>query len=126
MKNISCRAELLEAIQLLEEDQGVKLKLMKEDFRQAYESLNPVNIIKNTLKEMSTSDYLADNLVSTSVGVAAGFVSKKVVFGRTSNLLKRLLGSVLQFGVTNIIAKNPEAVRSFGQYISHHIFQKGE
>ena len=124
MKSTSYTSQLQDTIQLLEVEQDIKRKLMKEDFHQAYESLKPVNIIQNALKEMSDSPYLADNLLSTTIGLAAGYVSKKVVVSENSNVFKKLLGVVLQFGVTNIIAKNPEAVRAFSQYISDHFFQK--
>ena len=41
MENISSNAELHDAIQLLEAEQAVKLKLMKEQLHQAYENLKP-------------------------------------------------------------------------------------
>ncbi|HCX99947.1 MAG TPA: hypothetical protein DG754_07395 [Bacteroidales bacterium] len=126
MENISCKADLLDAIQLLEEKQAINLKVMREDFHQAYESLKPANLIRNTIKNISTSHYLSDNLLSAGIGLAAGYVSKKAVFGGSSNVFKRFFGAILQFGVTNIIAQNPETVKSFTEYISHHIFQKEE
>lgn len=124
MENISCKAELQDAIQMLEAEQAIKLKLMREDFHQIYESLKPANLIENTLKDIAASPYLANNLLSASVGLAAGYLSKIAVTNRSSNKLKKFLGAFLQFGITNIIAQNPKAVKSFVQYISHHIFQK--
>ena len=122
MRNISNNVELQYAIQLLETEQAEKLKLLKEHFRQAYESLKPVKLIENTLKEISASPYLTNNLLSAAVGLATGYISKKAITGTSSNKLRKFLGIVMQFGITNIIAQNPKAVKSFGQYISHHIF----
>ena len=124
MENISCSAELQNAIKLLEAEQADRLDLMIESFHQASTSLNPVRLIENTLKKVSTSPYLANNLLSAATGLAAGYISKKAITGGVNNKLIRLLGVFLQFGITNIVAQNPKAIRSLVQNISHHIFHK--
>lgn len=124
MENITSTAELLDAIQLMEAEQDVKLILMKQNFRQASESLNPANIIEKTFKGILASPYLGNNIVTAGVGIAAGFASKKAVIGRSNSKFKRFLGIILQLGVTNLIAKHPETVKSIGQFVSQHIFQK--
>ncbi len=82
MENISSNAELQNAIQFLEAEQAVKLKLMREQFHLAYESLKPVNLIENAFKEISASPYLVNNLLSTAVGLLTGYLSKKAITGR--------------------------------------------
>ena len=124
MENISSNAELKNAIQLLEAKRGFELELMKTHFHQAYENLNPTTIIENTLKEISASPYIVNNLISTSIGLAAGYVSKIAVTGGASNKFRKLLGVFLQFGITNIIARNPKAVKTFSEFISQHIHNK--
>ena len=126
MENISSTTELQYAIQLLEAEQDVRLSLMKKQFHLAYQSLKPVNLIENTLKEIFSSPYLVNNLLSGTVGLLTGYVSKKAVTGRSKNKLRRFLGIVMQFGITNIIAHNPGKMKLFGQYLSHHIFRKGK
>lgn len=79
MKKRSYSDELQDAILLLEAEQALRLQLMKDDFHQVYESLKPANLIHNTLKEVSASPYLINNLLSATVGLAAGYVSKKAI-----------------------------------------------
>lgn len=124
MENISSNTQLAEAIQLLEAEQAIKLKLIKEDFYQIYEGLKPANLIESTLKDIAASPYLLDNLLSTAVGLAAGYVSKVAIADRSDSKFKKFLGAFLQFSITNIIAQNPKAIKSFVQYISHRIFHK--
>ena len=124
MKKRSYKNELQDAIQLLEVEQSVKLQLMKSQFHQITENLHPANLIQNTLKEISSSPYLVDNILSGGVGLATGYLSKKVLIGRSNNIFKRVLGNVLQFGITNLIAQNPKAIWSIGQYVSHRIFKE--
>ena len=123
MENISSTAELQNAIQLLEAERSVKLILMKQNFRQAYKSVHPANLIQNTLNKILASPYLANNLLSAGVGIAAGYASKKAIVGRSSNKYKRFLGVILQLGITKLIAKNPKTIKAIGQVVSR-VFHK--
>jgi hypothetical protein len=69
------------------------------------------------LKNISASPNLVDNILGTTVGLATGYLSKKIVVGTSANLIKKLFGTVLQFGVTTLVAKHPEAIKSIGNYI---------
>ena len=124
MQEINSVMELKYAIRILEAKQAEKAALLKEQFFITYESLKPVNLIKNSLKEIFTSPNLIDNFLGTSVGLASGFLSKKLVVGASSNIFRKLLGSLLDYGVTNVVAQHPEGIISLGQLIFHRIFDK--
>jgi hypothetical protein len=71
-------------------------------------------LVRNTFKEVAASEELTDNIVNTSVGLAAGYVSK-TLFEKTSHSpFRKLLGTALLFGVTNLVAKNPDVIKSAG------------
>ena len=126
MQNITSKAGLKDAIQLLEAEQVIKGQLLKDQFYLTYESLKPVNLLMHTLKEISSSPYLIDNISGTAMGLAGGFLSKKIFVGTSGNLIRKLIGSILQFGVTNIVAQNSEIIKSIGQAIFQHFFHKKE
>ncbi len=126
MQNITSATGLKNAIQLLEVEQVVKLQLFKEQFHLTYESLKPVNILKSTIKDVASSPYLIDNILGTAIGLTSGYLSKKIFVGASGNMFRKLLGSVLQFSVTNVVAQHPETIKSFGQFIFQHIFRKKE
>jgi hypothetical protein len=114
MENISTPAGLKEAIELLEAEKSVHLLEMKESFFLAYESLKPANLIKSTMKEVGSSPYLFNNIFNVSLGLIAGFLSKRaLMLGRSNNKSRKLLGLVLQLGVTNLIFYAPNAIKSF-------------
>jgi hypothetical protein len=117
MQNITSIAGLKNAIELLEVEQTVKSQLLKEQFYLAYESLKPINLFRNALKEFFGAPLISENLSGTAVGAASGFLLKKIFVGRSGNILRRIIGSVLQFGVTNILAKNSEVIMSIVQSI---------
>lgn len=124
MQNINSTAELKNAIELLEVEHALKGSLLKEQFYLTYESLKPINVLKRTLKELTSSAYLIDNIPGTIMGLASGYLSKKLFTGGSGNIFRKLLGSLLQFGVTNVVAKNSESIKSTGLTIFQHFLQK--
>src|SRR5664279_1237117 len=104
MQNISSSAALKDAIQLLEVEQEIKGQLLKEQLYITYESLKPLNLLKHALKEISSSPYLIDNISGSAMGLLSGFLSKKIFVGASGNLIRKLIGSVLQFGITNAVS----------------------
>jgi hypothetical protein len=126
MQNISSGAELKNAIQLLQVEQSINGQLLKEQFYLTYESLKPINLLKRTLSDVASSPYLIENILGTVAGMASGYLSKKIVVGASHNILRKLFGSVLQFGITNIVSHNPDAVKLFVEFIFQRIFGKKE
>ena len=124
METISSAVSLRNAIQLLEAEQVASGIILKEQFLLTYESLKPVNILKNTLKEVATTPLLINNIIGTTVGLATGYLTKKVVIGASGNIFRNLLGAVLQFGVTNVVSQHPEGIKSVGQSVFQFIFGK--
>lgn len=124
MQNITSAIGLKDAILLLETDKRVKEMLLKEQFRLTYETIKPFNLIKHTLKDISSSPYLIDNILGTTVGIATGFLSNKLFVGASVNIIRKIVGSALQFGVTNVVAKHPDSVKSLGQTLLKFFHRK--
>ena len=126
MENISTPAELSQAIMIREAEQSVLLFKVKVKFFHAYENLKPINIVESTISEIISSPYLTNNIIDSAIGLTAGYISKKAVVQESDSALRKLFGTVLQFGVTNLVAKNPKAIKSFGKFIFQQIFNKNE
>jgi hypothetical protein len=124
MGKITSVAELKSAIELLEVEHALKGQLLKEQVYLTYESLKPINVLRRTLKELTSSPYLIDNIPGTIMGLASGYLSKKLFTGGSGNIFRKLLGSILQFGVTNVVAKNSDVIKSTGLAIFQHFLQK--
>lgn len=125
MQNITNAAQLKMAIESLKVEQEMSEELLKAQFRLTYENLKPVNIIKNTLKNLTSEPALMDNLVGTSIGLASGYLSKKIVVGNSGNIFRKIFGSLLEYGVTNLVASNPETIKSISQFV-FNMFRKKE
>lgn len=124
MEKITSAAGLKNAILLLESDQIIQLQLLKDQFHFTYESFKPVNLLKRTLKDVASSPYLVDNILGTAIGLATGFLSKRIFVGPSGSIFKKLLGSFLQVGVTNTVIRHPDALKAFGELISQYFFNK--
>jgi len=126
MENITCAAELKIAIQTLKFEQEIQGKLLKEEFLITIESLKPVNIIKNTLHDITQSPYLIDNVLGAVTGLVSGYLSKKIAVGTSHNLIRKMVGAFLQFGVTNLVAKNTDVLKTVGNFFIQKFLHKNE
>jgi len=124
MKNINSAAELKLAIQAKQLEHAIEGELLKEQLSIAFESLKPINLIKDTLSEITSSPYLIENMVGAVTGMIGGYISKKIAVGTSHNIFRKIGGSLLQFGVTNLVAQHPEVLKNFGQMIIEKIFHK--
>lgn len=126
MQSISNSYELREAIELLEVEQVFKAEVLKEQFQLAYESFRPVNLLKSTLKDIASSPNLINNVLGAAVGLGTGYLSKKIVVGGSDSIFRKILGFVIQLGVTNAVNNHPDEIKSFGQFLFKQFFGKKE
>ncbi len=102
--------DLKAAIAKLEYQKANEWVELKEQIFIISENLKPVNLIKNTFRELVASKDFKADLLNTTLGLTAGYISKKVVVGSTHNPLKQLLGNVLQVGITSAVARSPISI----------------
>ena len=124
MENITTSAELKNAIQLLEVEQYVSGQQLKEQLFSTYESFKTINIFKSTLKEAVSSPFIIDNLIGTAISMATGYFSNKILLGVSGKIIRKLFGSVLHFGVKNVVAHPPQSIKSLGHNILQNFLHK--
>ena len=124
MGNITSTAELKNAIQLLEVEQSISGQQLKEQFYLTYESFKPVSLIRDTLNDIATSPYLVDNLIGTAMGLITGYLSKKIAVGASGSVFRKLIGTALQFGVTNLVAQHADSIKSIAQFLLKYVIPK--
>ncbi len=103
---------LKESIRLLEIRQDEEGKMLKEHFKITYESLKPANLIKNSFRELTSSVEIKNSLFETVVSLLTGYLTKKMMVSSKSNIFMKILGLLLQFGVTSVVAQNAENIRN--------------
>jgi hypothetical protein len=121
MQNINSETDLRNAILELETRQAREGKIMKEQFNLTYNSIKPINFLKNTFKEVGESQDLKNNIINTSLGIATGYLSKVLYEKLSHNPVKKLFGSILMYGITNIVTKNPQVIKSLSNKLFSNI-----
>jgi hypothetical protein len=126
MQNITSVDGLKNAIRVLEVEQDYQRRLLKEHIYHTCESLKPANLLRNVLKQLFSSQYLTEKLSGSAIGVTGGFILKKIFIGESANKLRKLIGAILQLGLTKFITQNSDQIISFGRIIFQHLFRRKE
>lgn len=102
---IANTSDLQTAIKRLETKKIIQEEELRVKTHQLLESLKPTNILKNTLQEVRESTALKHNVLKVALGLGAGYFSRKLIVGESAGIIKKALGTALQYGITHFVAK---------------------
>jgi hypothetical protein len=122
MKRPDATFLLQERILLKEIECSAEKILMQERFKTVKENMKPINLLKHAL----SSSALPGNLLDASIGMATGFLAKKLLVRSSHNPMLKLAGAILQISVTSLTVKNSDVIKSIGELILKKIFPKKE
>lgn len=118
---ITTKAELEAAIVKMEQKQVVQKQELITQFRKTKDSLDPVNMAKGALNKWVSSSGIIEGVLPTITGIAAGFLSKKIVTGRSPGPIKKLVGELLQLAIAKTSISNADKIRAYGIALYHAI-----
>lgn len=124
MKKLNETDALNELIQLNQQQYDTDLRLLKEQFHIAYESIKPINLIKNLVHEVTASPEIKEDLASNILGLATGFISKKIMIDENGSTFKKVIGTVLQFAVANVVSKHSANIKAVGTALFNNFFKR--
>lgn len=126
MEKQNAVATLKESIRILEIRQAEEGQQLNAQLRITYESLKPINLIKNSIKDLASSFKMKNSLFETIVSFVSGYFAQRMIVSSKSNVFKKLLGVLMQFGVNNIVLKNIETIRIFVSNLIEKIINPNE
>ncbi|MFA9188629.1 hypothetical protein AAGV33_14570 [Flavobacterium sp. FBOR7N2.3] len=94
-----------EAIARLEMKRDMKFEELKDQIDITFQSMKPINILNGTLEDLKNFPEVKSNALQLITSLAGGYLSKKLLVGKSSSFFKKVLGYLLQYGVTNFISK---------------------
>lgn len=106
MKKINETDLLDQTILSLKLKQAEEFDSLKNQFHATYESIKPINLIKNAFSTLTDSPVIKNNILNNVIGLSTGYLSKKLILGSSHNPIKRVLGTLLQFVITNVVSKH--------------------
>lgn len=105
MRKISNAAELKAYIRELELKTKQQEQALKDNAKSTIKSIRPLNLLRIGINSAASTPDIRSSAINTFVGLAAGFLSRKFVVGRSKNIFKRTLGAAIQAGITRYIFK---------------------
>jgi len=124
MKNKNETDALNELILFEEIKCANELAQLKDQFHIAYESIKPINLVKNLFHEATSSSEIKNNLLSNVIGFGTGFLSKKLLLGSSHNPIRKVFGTLFEFAVANTVSKHSENIKTIGGNLFKHFFKK--
>jgi hypothetical protein len=111
LRKIHNASDLKKAIEELELRKDNEEELLKVHFHEVLEKIKPANLVKETVAEVSESMDFKKNLTNVALGIGVSYLSKKLLVGKkTSSIGKQLLGTALEFGLSNLVAKKSQDI----------------
>lgn len=111
---IATKEDLEKAIRDLEYQQANDLLLLRGQYQKTFEGLKPMNLIKGSFKDIVTAPDLKKTVVNAAIGLTTGFITKKLLIGKTNNPLKKILGFIVELVVANKVVEQVDEIRSSG------------
>ena len=111
---ITNSGSLQEAILRLEQRRREQEQDLSAHFKHTYQSLQPMNILKNTFNGVASSPGVRGNLLKAGLGLGAGLLTKKLFFGGSGSVIKKLLGTAVEVGVTKAVTHKTGSIIANG------------
>jgi hypothetical protein len=105
MKTRDEQAILMERILALQHKQSSELQILKQQFEITYESLQPLNFIKSTIKEIVTSPDIKSDIINGVIGLGTNYVSNNFLNPTSKSPIKKLLAKGLKMALKNFVGK---------------------
>lgn len=105
------------------EDQKNKLN---DQFNILYDSFKPVNVIKDVFNEVVTSEDFRANLLTASLGISTGYLTKKILFKNSTSPLKGITGNLIQYGIANLVVHPSRTLKSVVLPLLGLLLNKGQ
>jgi hypothetical protein len=108
---------LKEAICLLKKKKKIERALLKEQLHDVQESLKPINLIKGLFHSFAEDGEGKSSLLDNLLGIATGFLSKKLLIGNSHNIFKNIFGFLMQQGVQKVVIQNSDSIKHYSSAI---------
>jgi hypothetical protein len=121
-KAITNSEELAEAIAELELKAAAQKRDIHETFKAVSENLKPLNLVKNGVRSIFGEHK--EDLLNALLGLGSGFLSRKLILGRTNGFVGKTVGKAIQWGMAGLVSKNAEMIKEKAGGIIDRLFKR--
>ena len=119
--DINNSIDLENAINSLSIKNKAQTSALKNQFAEAVDSLKPARLLKAALNNITENPGIAKVAVGTVVAVEAGVLSKKLIVGKSGNIFRRIIGTVVELAVARSVLGNSAFIAGKGIQILRKI-----
>ncbi len=112
METINSSKDIQSAIFCLQQKRDQLRVDIENQIDSIHENLSPAHILKRTINNLVDSDGLKTKSASAALGLGSGLIAQKIVTGKSKNIFRNLLGTIVQIAVTGLVAKNSNKLTS--------------
>ena len=107
MQKITSAEQLKQSIRELEKRTKLQEMAIKDGLKSTgesiKESIKPGNLLKAGINSIRHTPGMKTVAINTFVGLAAGFLTRRFIIGKSTSILKRTLGAAIQAGITKLV-----------------------
>ncbi|QHI34996.1 hypothetical protein IMCC3317_03420 [Kordia antarctica] len=104
MKKISSNQELEQEIIKLKAQKAIHFRALKSQMSISYEELRPSRIIKRVFADIKEEPEIKDNVLKSLLSLAGGYLTKRILIGKSNSFLKSIMGYLVQIGATKLVS----------------------
>lgn len=103
-KKMNNSLALEQAILRLRVQKDIDYRALKSQMNYSYKELKPSRILKRVYVDIKSEPELKHNLLESVLSLAGGYLSKRLLIGKSSSFVKSIMGYLIQLGATKIIS----------------------
>src|SRR5690606_1339157 len=88
------------------------------------ESLKPVNLLRSTLRKVSESAEIKEEMINMAAGIGVGMITKKIIGKNTSSAVRNVIATLVELGIIGGVAKNADTLKSLGNFLLSKVMAK--
>ena len=123
---LKSKADLDQAIARMEQLKKQQREEVVFLFKETTHSLNPATIIKEKINDITGPGETRNSLLTTVGGMAVGMLTKKLIIGKTHNVVTAFLGNLIKSGTLGLIQGQAAKIQAYSTAIYHNVLQKND
>ncbi|MBL0006656.1 MAG: hypothetical protein IPP25_05555 [Saprospiraceae bacterium] len=117
--------DMLQArVQELERDQDIQWKQLKDNVKEQYENIKPINLIKNAFSGLTDSIDNESDILKEGAALASGLIANAIMSGSKNKPMKRWVTLALFSAATYLITRYQDEIIAAGHNVMEFVAKK--
>ncbi|HQW02263.1 MAG TPA: hypothetical protein PLR30_07295 [Saprospiraceae bacterium] len=124
MTEITNIDQLQARVQELERDQDIQWKQLKDNVKEQYENIKPINLIKNAFSGLTDNIDSESDILKEGAALASGLIANAIMSGSKNKPMKRWVTLALFSAATYLITRYQDEIIAAGHNVMEFVAKK--